>query len=98
MAAYIIATVRVADPVKIGAYAKAVAGIAETFGGEYLVRGRVSEVLEGDLEAGEVIVVLRFPDAESARAYVNSEGYQAGKALRIDGGGVVESRLIVDPA
>jgi uncharacterized protein (DUF1330 family) len=98
MAAYVVATVRVQDRAKFGAYVQAVAGVAESFGGEYLLRGKVAEVFEGDVDPAEMVVVLRFPDADSARGYITSPAYQAGKALRLDGGGVVESRLLVDPA
>jgi len=51
-------------------------------------------VLEGDVDPAELVAVLRFTDAGRARAYVNSPQYLAGKAHRINGGGVVESRLI----
>lgn len=98
MAAYIVATVRVTDPAKFGLYVSAIAGVAEKFGGEYLVRGKVSEVLEGgDDLLDERVVVCRFPDADVARRYINSPEYQGGKAERI-GAGTVDNRLIVDPA
>lgn len=95
MAAHIVATVRIHDREKFGEYLKAVAGVAEKYGGEYVLRGKVAEVLEGDVDPAELVVVLRFADAEKARAYVNSPEYQAGKMHRINGGGVVESRLLV---
>ena len=97
MAAYIVATVRIDDPAKFGEYVKAIAGLSEQFGGEYLVRGKVTEVFEGDVDPEERVVVSRFPDAESARNYALSPQYQAGKALR-QGGGTVETRMIGDPA
>lgn len=98
MAAYIVATVRVTDPAKFGLYVQAIAGVAEKFGGEYLVRGKVSEVFEGaDELAEERVVVCRFPDADAARSYINSPEYQGGKAERA-GAGTVDNRLIVDPA
>lgn len=97
MAAYIIATVRISDAERFGAYLKAVAGLSETFGGEYLVRGKVAEVFEGAVDPEERVVVVRFPDADAARSYSTSPQYQAGKALR-EGAGEVEARLIVDPA
>lgn len=95
MAAYIVATVRVHDREKFAEYLKAVAGVAETFGGEYVLRGKVAQVLEGDVDPAELVVVLRFADADAARAYVNSPQYLAGKAHRTGGGGVVEARLIL---
>lgn len=98
MAAYIVATVRVTDAAKFGLYLQAIAGVAERFGGEYLVRGKVDEVLEGSEDlAQERVVVVRFPDADAARSYIASPEYQDGKAKRF-GAGTVDNRLIVDPA
>lgn len=97
MAAYIVATVKIDDPAKFGAYIKAIAGLSERFGGEYIVRGKISAVFEGDVDPRELVVVSRFPDAASATAYATSPEYAAGKALRA-GAGTVETRLIVDPA
>jgi uncharacterized protein (DUF1330 family) len=97
MSAYIIATVRVSDGPRFGAYVKAIDGLAERFGGEYIARGPVAEVFEGDVDPKEIAVVIRFPDADAARSYALSPEYQAGKALRI-GAGEVETRLLVDPA
>lgn len=96
MAAYIVATVRITDPVKFGDYVKAIAGLSEKHGGEYVVRGPIFEVLEGDVDPSERVVVSRFPSADAARGYVKSPEYLAGAALR-EGAGFVESRLLVDP-
>ena len=95
MAAYLVATVRISDPDKFAGYAKAIAGLSEKFGGEYVVRGKVAGVLEGDTSPDERVVVSRFPDADAARAYITSPEYQAGAALR-EGAAVVEMRLLVD--
>jgi uncharacterized protein (DUF1330 family) len=97
MAAYIVATVTITDPVKFGEYAKAIAGLSEKHGGEYLVRGKVAEVMEGDVNPDERVIVSRFPTAEAAKAYITSAEYQAGAKLR-EGAGTVLSRLLVDPA
>lgn len=96
MAAYIVATVNVTDPVKFGEYVKAIAGLSEKHGGEYIVRGKVSEVLEGNVSTEERVVVSRFPSQEAALAYARSPEYKAGAALRV-GAGTVETRLVVDP-
>lgn len=96
MAAYIVATVRITDPEKFGLYAKGIAGLSEQFGGESLVRGAVAEMLEGDPSAvGERVIVSRYPDAESARGYIQSAQYQTAKAHR-EGAGTVVMRLLVD--
>lgn len=96
MAAYIVATVRITDPAKFGEYVRAIAGLSEKHGGEYVVRGKVFEVLEGDVDPEERVVVSRFPTAEAARGYAKSPEYLAGAALR-EGAGTVASRLLVDP-
>jgi uncharacterized protein (DUF1330 family) len=95
MAAYLVATVRISDATRFAEYGKAIAGLSERFGGEYVVRGKVAEVLEGGTDPDERVVVSRFPDAAAARAYVASPEYQAGAALR-EGAAVVEMRLLVD--
>ncbi len=89
MAAYIVATVRIIDPVKFADYAKAIAGLSEKHGGEPVVRGLVEAVLEGDGVVGERVVVTRFPDAESARRYIASPEYQTAKAQRAGAADVV---------
>lgn len=94
MSAYIVATIRITDPDRFAAYGRAIAGLSERHGGEPLVRGAVSEVVEGDSPVGERVVVTRFPDAEAARAYVASPEYIAGKVMRA-GAAVVEMRLII---
>lgn len=97
MAAYIVATVRITDPERFALYAKGIAGLSERFGGEAIVKGAVQELLEGNGEPGERVVVSRYPDAESARAYIASAEYQAASAHRV-GAAEVTMRLLVDPA
>lgn len=95
MAAYIVATVRITDPDKFGAYTKAIAGLSERHGGEYIVRGKITEVLEGDIDPNERVIVSRFPDAASAKAYAQSDAYRSAARLR-EGAGTVHMRLIVE--
>lgn len=95
MVAYLVATVRISDAIKFADYAAAIAGLSERFGGEYIVRGKVAEVLEGNIDPNERVVVSRFPDADAARAYAASPEYQAGAALR-QGAAIVEMRLLID--
>jgi uncharacterized protein (DUF1330 family) len=82
VSAYIVATVRITDAEGFGLYAKGIAGLAERFGGESIVKGAVSEVLEGDSIVGERVVVTRFPDPESARSYLASPEYIAASEHR----------------
>ena len=94
MPAYIVATTIITDPAPFGQYVKAIAGLSERFGGESVVKGPVSDILEGSAALGERVVISRYPDAESAKAYIASPEYQAAKALR-EGAGTVTVRLIV---
>ncbi len=94
MAAFIVATVRITDQEQFAAYAKSVAGLSERYGGESLVRGAVSEVLEGGSPVGERVVVTRFPDAEAARAYIGSAEYQAARVNRA-AAAQTEMRLVI---
>lgn len=94
MPAYLVATVTVSDPDRFGQYTAAIAGLSEKHGGEYILRGKVAEVLEGDVDPDQRVVVSRFPDADAARSYINSPEYLAGAKLR-EGAGVVEMRLLV---
>lgn len=93
MPAFLVATVTITDPDKFSLYSKAIAGLSEEFGGEYIVRGSITEVLEGAVAPDQRVVVSRFPNAQAARDYIHSPRYQAGVALR-EGAGTVEMRLI----
>ncbi|TRW14436.1 DUF1330 domain-containing protein [Glacieibacterium frigidum] len=97
MAAYIVATVTITDPVRFADYAKGIAGLSERFGGEALVKGGVTAVLEGDAAVGERVVVTRFPDGAAARAYIASPDYRAASVHRVDAA-TVTIRLLEDPA
>jgi len=97
MAAYIIATVRISDPVRFADYGKAIAGLSDKHGGVSVVKGAVAAVFEGSSPVGERVVVTRFADEAAARGYIESAEYQAGCALRA-GAAEVEMRLLVDPA
>lgn len=94
MPAYVVATVTIPDPERFAAYGAAIQGLAEEFGGESIVKGMVTEVLEGDVDPQERIVVTRFPDADSARAYLGSDRYAHGRALR-DGAADARIRLLI---
>jgi uncharacterized protein (DUF1330 family) len=93
MPAYIVATVRIRDAERFALYAKGIAGLSERFGGEAIVKGAVSEVLEGDGAVGERVVVSRYPDVASARAYLASPEYRAACDHRL-GAAEVVMRLI----
>ncbi len=97
LAAYIVATVRITNPQDFALYVGAIAGLSERYGGVYLLRGAVSEVLEGDSPLDERVVILQFGTAETAKAYIQSDEYQAAARLRA-GAAEVRIRLLVDAA
>ncbi len=92
--AFLVGTVTIDDTERFGAYIAAIKGLSAEFGGEPVVGGAVSAVLEGDGKPGERVVVTRFPSEADARAYLQSPRYRAAKALR-EGAGVVTLRLLV---
>lgn len=81
MAAYLIVNVDVKDPVRYRDYVAAVPPTLTPFGGRFIVRGGKAERLEGTIEPKR-IVVIEFADADTARAWWNSQAYAGPKALR----------------
>ncbi len=81
MVAYMIARITVTDPVRYERYKALAPAAVEKFGGEYVARGGDTETLEGDEETNR-LVVLRFPDMESARGMYHSTEYTAARAER----------------
>ena len=81
-AAFIIVDMLITDMAQYQQYmAKAPAAVAAA-GGEYLVRGGRFEALEGQWQPGRV-AMLRFPSYEKAKAFYDSEMYQAARARRL---------------
>ena len=94
MPAFIVATVSISDMDAFREYSKCIAGLAEKYGGESIVKGAITEMLEGQAPDDQRVVVSRFPDAESAKAYVSDPLYLEGKRKR-EGAAQVDMRLIV---
>ena len=81
MSAYIIADIQVSDPVAYDDYRPLAAASIARFGGRFIVRGGKVDLLEGEPQP-ERIVVIEFPDADTARRWYQSEGYQAALKIR----------------
>jgi uncharacterized protein (DUF1330 family) len=75
MPAYIIGDVTVTDPDRYKDYAAHTEASLAPFGGRFIARGGPSEVLEGSWEPGR-LVVIEFPDADSARGWYASDAYR----------------------
>lgn len=80
MSAYWIAHVTITDPVAYAGYQALAPAAFMRFGGEFLVRGGVSEVVEGPVYDRHVII--RFPDLASAQACYRSDEYRRACAVR----------------
>ena len=91
MTAYAMAHLRSVDlNDEIRAYLLRIDDTLEPYGGRFLVHGSVPEVVDGDLPG--VVVLIEFPDRDTARAWYESPGYQAILPFRVnnsDGGAAI---------
>jgi uncharacterized protein (DUF1330 family) len=81
MPAYAIIDITVHDPVRYEEYKKLAPPAIAAYGGKYLVRGGDLHVLEGEWVPSRM-VVLEFPTAEQALAWIDSPEYRDARALR----------------
>ncbi len=82
MSAYIIVDTKIENPEEYKNYKALARPIAESYGGIYRARGGDMEILETDLWTPARIVIIEFPDMDSARAFANSEEYKPVKSIR----------------
>lgn len=83
MACWLVTIAKIHDRAALVAgYAPAAAAAAAAYGGTYVVRGPISQQLEGDSRVGESAIVLQFPDKEAALAFYHSPEYTEAKKLR----------------
>ena len=81
MPAYVIADVKVTDPQIYSQYTALSPGAVAAAGGEFIVRGGRTEVLEGAYQPAR-LVVIRFSDMAAARAFYDSALYTQARARR----------------
>ena len=94
MPAFLVGTVTITDADRFGAYSAAIRGLSAKFGGESIVAGQIADILEGDADPAERVVVTRFPSESDARAYLACGDYVAAKTMRA-GAATVTLRLLV---
>lgn len=97
MTAYVIANYNITNAEGYQSYVGGVGPTIIGHGGEILVAGPGSEIVEGT--PGAVTVILRFPSMEAARGWYDSPEYQEIIALRTDNteGGMVFANEFVMP-
>ena len=81
MPAYVIAMVDVKDPVRYEDYRRLVLPTITAYSGRFVARGGRTELLEGQLPAGRLVIV-EFPSVDRAREWWASPEYSEAKALR----------------
>ena len=81
MPAYIIVDIEVTDPAGYEEYKKLAGPTVTNYGGEYIVRGGSPEMLEGNWTPTR-IVVIKFPDRERAKAWLNGPEYREPRKMR----------------
>lgn len=81
MITYVVAEISVESPEGYAAYRDMATAAVEEHGGRYVARGGATESLEGAPPAPRV-VLLEFPDVDSARAFYHSDSYQAAVKVR----------------
>ena len=81
MAAYVIADVKVEDPVQYEDYRKMVPATIAAYGGRFIARGGRTEVLEGEWRPNRT-VIIEFESVERAKEWWASEEYRAARELR----------------
>ncbi|MCP4187558.1 MAG: DUF1330 domain-containing protein [Gammaproteobacteria bacterium] len=82
MSAFIIVDTKIKDAEAYEEYKSLARPIVEKFGGAYRTRGGDIEILESDLWSPTRIVIVEFPDLESAKQFANSEEYAPVQAIR----------------
>ena len=73
MAAYLVVDTKISNPEEYEAYKLQAKPIVEKFGGVYRARGGDMDIVESDLWTPTRIVIVEFPDMQTARNFVNSE-------------------------
>ena len=81
---YLVVDVKVQDADAYGKYKEKVKPLIGGYGGEYLSRGGEINLLENELWEPTRMVLVKFPDKESAMNWYNCADYQALKKIRID--------------
>ena len=90
--AYVLVDTKISDKEKYEIYKTKPKPIAEKFGGKYLTRGGLLEVVQSDLWSPTRLVLVEFPSMDKARAFHNSEEYAEVKKIRLDH---AESTLVI---
>ena len=84
MSAYLFLDTKIKNPEAYEEYKILAKPIAEKYGGIYRVRGGALDVRQTELWSPTRIVIIEFPDVQSAQAFVDSDEYAPVKPMRED--------------
>ncbi len=84
MSAFLVVDTKINNPEAYEDYKRLAKPIAEKYGGVYRVRGGPIDLREADLWSPTRIVIIEFPDVESARAFADSDEYAPIKPIRLE--------------
>ena len=82
MSAFIVVDTQITNPEEYETYKRLARPIAEKFGGVYRARGGEMDVRETDLWSPTRVVIVEFPDMDSARRFADSKEYEPVALLR----------------
>jgi uncharacterized protein (DUF1330 family) len=82
MPGYAVSLINVTDTEQYQEYAKRAGPAVAKYGGKFLARGGAKSVVEGDVPFGRVVVV-EFPDVETAKKFYHSAEYQEARSHRL---------------
>jgi uncharacterized protein (DUF1330 family) len=82
MSAFLVVDTKIKNSEAYEEYKTLAKPIAEKFGGVYRARGGTMDIRETDLWSPTRIVIIEFPDMQSARAFIDSEEYVQIKSKR----------------
>ena len=83
MSRFAIFNIDVKKPEEYKEYVEKVKPIAEKFGGDYIIRGGETKIVEGNWSYPRT-VVIKFPSFQRALDWYNSEEYEPIKQIRLD--------------
>ena len=82
MAAYVISEVEALDEASFEQYRNLAKASIEQHNGRYLVRAALPEAAEGDWPSQRRLVIVEFPDMETAKRWYSSDSYAKALAFR----------------
>lgn len=87
MSAFLIAHVTIKNPDRFKEYGASASGTFAPFGGELVLKGKMSNVLEGN-HSHQMAAIIKFPDMKSLNNWYKSDAYQAIIPIRDEGADV----------